>query len=48
MELERASIFFIKKNVKFICSRIKKKAEAESKNCHAKTMLILEKPIKLI
>jgi hypothetical protein len=26
----------------------KKKAEAESKNCHAKTMLSLEKPIKLI
>ncbi len=24
----------------------KKKAEAESKNCHAKTMLSLEKPIK--
>ncbi len=33
---------------KFICSRIKKKAKAESKNCHAKTMLSLEKPIKLI
>jgi hypothetical protein len=28
--------------------QIKKKAEAESKNCHAKTMLSLEKPIKLI
>ncbi len=26
----------------------KKKEEAESKNCHAKTMLSLEKPIKLI
>ncbi len=26
----------------------KKKAEAESKNCHVKTMLSLEKPIKLI
>jgi hypothetical protein len=26
----------------------KKKAEAEGKNCHAKTMLSLEKPIKLI
>jgi hypothetical protein len=26
----------------------KKKAKAESKNCHAKTMLSLEKPIKLI
>jgi hypothetical protein len=26
----------------------KKKTEAESKNCHAKTMLSLEKPIKLI
>ena len=26
----------------------KKKAEAESKICHAKTMLSLEKPIKLI
>jgi hypothetical protein len=26
----------------------KKKAEAESKNCHAKTMLSLEKSIKLI
>jgi hypothetical protein len=26
----------------------KKKAEAESKNCHAKTMLSLEQPIKLI
>ena len=28
--------------------QIKKKAEAESKNGHAKTMLSLEKPIKLI
>ena len=26
----------------------KKKAEAESGNCHAQTMLSLEKPIKLI
>jgi hypothetical protein len=26
----------------------KKKSETESKNCHAKTMLSLEKPIKLI
>jgi hypothetical protein len=26
----------------------KKKVEAEDKNCHAKTMLSLEKPIKLI
>jgi hypothetical protein len=26
----------------------KKKAEVESKNCHVKTMLGLEKPIKLI
>jgi hypothetical protein len=26
----------------------KKKTEAEGKNCHAKTMLSLEKPIKLI
>jgi hypothetical protein len=26
----------------------KKNAKAESKNCHAKTMLSLEKPIKLI
>jgi hypothetical protein len=26
----------------------KKKAEAEGKSCHAKTMLSLEKPIKLI
>ena len=34
--------------LKFICNRIKKKAEAESKNCHAKTMLSLKKPIKLI
>jgi hypothetical protein len=25
----------------------KKKTEAESKNCHAKTMLSLEKPIKV-
>jgi hypothetical protein len=33
---------------KFICSRLKKKAEVESKNCHTKTMLSLEKPIKLI
>jgi hypothetical protein len=32
----------------FICSREKKKAEAEGTNCHAKTMLSLEKPIKLI
>jgi hypothetical protein len=31
-----------------IWSRIKKKAEAESKNCHVKTMLSLEKPIKII
>jgi hypothetical protein len=28
--------------------QIKKKAEAEGKTCHAKTMLSLEKPIKLI
>jgi hypothetical protein len=28
--------------------QIKKKAEAEGKNCHAKTMLSLEKPITLI
>ncbi len=28
--------------------QIKKKAEAESKNCHVKTTLSLEKPIKLI
>jgi hypothetical protein len=33
---------------KFISSRIKKKTEAESKDCHAKTMLSLEKPIQLI
>ncbi len=33
---------------KFICSRIKKKAEAEGKNCHAKIVLTLEKPIKII
>jgi hypothetical protein len=26
----------------------KKKAEAESKNCHVKTMLSSEKPIKVI
>ena len=26
----------------------KKKVEAEGENCHAKTMLSLEKPIKLI
>jgi hypothetical protein len=31
--------------VKFICSRIKKKEEAKGKNCHAKTMWSLEKPI---
>jgi len=31
--------------VKFICSRIKKKAEAKGENCHAKTMWSLEKPI---
>ena len=31
-----------------ICSRIKKKEKAESKNCHAKTMLSLKKPINLI
>jgi hypothetical protein len=37
-----------KKISKFICSRIKKKAEAESKNGHGKTMLSLEKPIRLI
>jgi hypothetical protein len=36
------------KRLKFICSRIKKKAESESKNCHSKPMLSLEKPIKLI
>ncbi len=28
--------------------QIKKKAKAEGKTCHAKTMLSLEKPIKLI
>jgi hypothetical protein len=35
----------ISRYVKFICSRIKKKAEAKGKNCHAKTMWSLEKPI---
>ena len=30
---------------KFIYSRIKKKAEAKGKKCHAKTMWSLEKPI---
>ena len=29
----------------FICNRIKKKTEAEGKNCHAKTMWSQEKPI---
>ncbi len=33
---------------KFICSRLKKKAKAEGKTCHAKTMLSLEQPIKLL
>jgi hypothetical protein len=33
------------KGVKFICSRIKTKAEAKGKKCHAKTMWSLEKPI---
>jgi hypothetical protein len=28
--------------------QIKKKAKAEGKTCHAKTMLSLEKPIKLL
>jgi hypothetical protein len=28
--------------------QIKKKAKAEGKNCHTKTMSSLEKPIKLI
>jgi hypothetical protein len=32
----------------FICNRFKKKEKAEGKTCHAKTMLSLEKPIKLL
>ena len=33
----------------YFCNRLKKKkAKAEGKTCHAKTMLSLEKPIKLI
>ena len=32
----------------FYLQQNKKKAKAESKNCHAKTMLSLKKPIKLI
>jgi hypothetical protein len=35
-------------NMQVYLQQIKKKAEAERKNCHAKTMLSLEKPIKLI
>jgi hypothetical protein len=38
----------LKLKLKFICSRIKTKAEAESKNCHGKPMLSLEKPMKFI
>jgi hypothetical protein len=42
-----------KRGYPFLSSQVylqqnKKKAEAESKNCHAKTMLSLEKPIKLM
>ncbi len=34
--------------VQVFLQQIKKKVEAEGKNCHTKTMLSLEKPIKLI
>ena len=35
-------------SVKFICSRLKKRRKPRAKTCHAKTMLSLEKPIKLL
>jgi hypothetical protein len=35
-------------NVQLYLEKNKKKTEAEGKNCHAKTMLSLEKPIELI
>ena len=36
------------KNLEVYLQQIKKKAKAEGKTCHAKTMLSLEKPIKLL
>ena len=35
-------------NEEVYLQQIKKKAEAEGKTCHAKTMLSLEKPIKVL
>ena len=55
--LERHSHIQIYDNIYLLSERLKervylqqnkKKAKAESKNCHAKTMLSLKKPIKLI
>jgi hypothetical protein len=37
----------LKKSLVYL-QQIKKKAKAEGKTCHAKTMLSLEKPIKLL
>ncbi len=37
-----------KKSLVVYLQQIKKKAKAEGKTCHAKTMLSLEKPIKLL
>ncbi len=40
-----SSLFSSECLFKFICCRIKKKSEAEGKNCHSKTMWSLEKAI---
>ncbi len=46
-ELEHGGTTFSFKSQVYL-QQNKKKTEAEGKNCHAKTMLSLEKPIKLI
>ncbi len=38
----------VESQVKFICSRIKKKKKSKGKKSHAKTMWSLKKPINLI
>ncbi len=38
MQLFQLQVYGSSLFVKFICSRIKKKAEAKGKNCHAKTL----------
>ena len=45
---EPVLLWWLGSQVKFIFSRIKKKAEAEGNNCHAKTMWRQEKPIQLV